>query len=143
MLKRSITYTDFEDREVTEVFYFNISKPELIDMEVEHEGGYVAAIQRIIDANDPKQLVAEFKKLILQAYGIKSDDGKKFMKSDALREEFIHHAAYQTLWMELASNEKAASEFVIGVLPADLSAARDEDKPVTQTSPAPALEAEG
>ena len=142
MLKRQITYTDFDDREVTEVFYFNISKPELIDMEVQHEGGYVASIQRIIDANDPKRLVEEFKALILQAYGEKSEDGKKFRKSDALREEFAHHAAYQELWMELATDEKAASEFVLGVLPSDLAAGRDEDKPVVQTSPAPALEAE-
>lgn len=142
MLKRQITYTDFNDQEVTEVFYFNISKPELIDMEVEHEGGYVASIQRIIDANDPKKLVAEFKALILQAYGVKSEDGKRFMKSDQLREEFSHHAAYQELWMELATNENAASEFVLGVLPSDLAVGRDEDKPVVQTSPAPALEAE-
>ena len=95
MLKRQITYTDFNDEEVTETFYFNISKPELIELEVEYAGGFTSMINRIIESTDPGRLVAEFKRLILMAYGVKSDDGKQFMKSDELRTAFESHAAYQ------------------------------------------------
>lgn len=134
MLKRQITYTDFNDEEVTETFYFNISKPELIELEVEYSGGFTAMINRIIETTDPGRLVAEFKRLILLAYGVKSDDGKRFIKSDELRAEFESHAAYQTLFTEMATVEGAAEKFFKGVLPADLTEERDQDKPVTQTN---------
>lgn len=129
MLKRQITYKDFNDEEVTEVFYFNISKPELIELEVEYGGGFRKTIQNIIEAEDYKRLVAEFKRLILLSYGARSEDGKKFVKSDDLRAEFESHAAFQTLYMELATDEKIAAEFINGIMPADMTEPRDQDKP--------------
>ena len=129
MLKRQITYTDFNDEEVTETFYFNISKPELIELEVEYAGGFTSMINRIIESTDPGRLVAEFKRLILMAYGVKSDDGKQFMKSDELRTAFESHAAYQTLFTEMATVDGAAEAFFKAVLPKDLTKAKDQDKP--------------
>lgn len=134
MLKRQITYTDFNDQEVTEVFYFNISKPELIELEVEYGGGFTQTIQSIIDAEDAKRLVEEFKRIVLLAYGEKSEDGKRFVKNDKLREDFASHAAYIQLYMELATDSDKASEFVNGIMPADLIDGKDQDKPAIQTS---------
>jgi hypothetical protein len=126
MLKRSVTYTDFNGDDVTEVLYFHLTKPELIEMEVETAGGLSAMLQRISENVDKKAIVAEFKNIILTAYGEKSDDGKVFRKSPELRENFANSAAYSHLFMELATDEKAAADFVNGVMPKDLVV---QDKP--------------
>lgn len=126
MLKRSVTYTDFNGDEVTEVLYFHLTKPELIEMEVESSGGLSTMLQRISENGDRKAIVAEFKKIVLTAYGEKSDDGKIFRKSDTIRENFASSAAYSQLFMELATDETAAAEFINGVMPKDLLT---QDKP--------------
>lgn len=126
MLKRSVTYTDFNGDEVTEVLYFHLTKPELIEMEVESSGGLSTMLQRISENGDRKAIVAEFKKIVLTAYGEKSDDGKIFRKSDTIRENFSSSAAYSQLFMELATDETAAAEFINGVMPKDLLT---QDKP--------------
>lgn len=120
MLKKEITYTDLNGDEVTETFYFNLSKSELIEMEVEQDGGLRATIERIIEANDTRQLVKEFKQLILAAYGQKSPDGKRFIKNEELRLEFEQTVAYDTLFMELATDEASAEAFIRGIMPNDL-----------------------
>lgn len=117
MLKRDITYEDFNGQSVTETFYFNLTQTEILEMEVGYEGGLEAAMKRIVEANDSKQIIAEFKKIILFAYGQKSEDGKRFIKNDELREAFSQTAAYDTLFIELATNDEKASEFMLGILP--------------------------
>lgn len=132
MLKREITYEDFDGEEVTEVFYFNISKPELVELEVENKEGMEATIQKIIKTEDNKTLVQLFKRLILLAYGQKSEDGKRFIKSEQLAEEFSQTAAYSTLFMELASDDGAAVKFIQGILPRDMRG--DIEKAVETTN---------
>lgn len=126
MLKRTIKYEDFNGVEVVEDFYFNLSKSELIEMEAEYQGGLSDTLNRIIEAKDNKTLIAEFKKLVLNSYGQKSVDGKRFMKSDALREEFSQTPAYDVLFMELASNEGAAGDFIQGIMPKDMTIAANQ-----------------
>lgn len=120
MLKRSIIYENFDGETETEVFYFNLSKPELIEMEVEHAQGMAKMLQKIIDTKDNRELIKTFKELILLAYGVKSDDGKRFIKSDQLREEFSQTEAYNVLFIELASSDDAAVIFLDGILPRDM-----------------------
>lgn len=120
MLKRNITYTDFNGEEVTEAFYFNLTKSELVKLEVHYNEGLDVAIRNIIKAENRKALIEEFQKIILLAYGEKSDDGKRFVKSDAIREAFSQHAAFDALFIELATNDVAASDFIKGVLPNDM-----------------------
>lgn len=135
MLKRSIKYTNFNDEEVTGVFYFNLSKSELIELELSYGGaGLQQTIQRIIDTRDSDELIKEFKKIILMSYGVKSDDGETFEKSDELSRRFTQTAAYQALFMELATDENAASAFIIGVMPKDM---RGEAEKLAQTHPSP------
>jgi len=121
MLKREIKYQDFNDEEVTDTFYFNITKSEIVELEVETKEGMDATIKKIIETKDNKTLIAEFKRIILLSYGEKSADGKRFIKSDESREAFSQTAAFDTLFMELATEDEAASNFIKGILPKDLS----------------------
>lgn len=127
MLKKTVKFTDFNGDVQEETLYFNLSSPELIELEVSMPGGMKATMERIIEAKDAKALIVEFKRLILAAYGQKSEDGRSFVKTPALAEAFSQTAAYQALFMELATNEIAAAEFVTGVLPSELI---PQDKPL-------------
>ena len=120
MLKKTITYTDFNGVERTEDFYFNLTKAEIAEMELSMPGGMSATVKRIIEAQDTKELIAIFKDLLLRSYGVKSPDGRRFIKKDELREEFSQTEAYSELFMELATEAKAASDFVNGIIPADM-----------------------
>lgn len=135
MLKRAITYHNFDGEKVTKDYYFNIGKAELIEMELSEADGLKAAIQKIIKAGDMKSLVNEFKKIILASYGQKSEDGERFIKSPELSLQFSQTAAFDSLFMDLATNETAAAIFIKGILPADMVAQLDvaatQDKPTS------------
>ena len=121
MLKKTIKYVDYNGVERSEDFYFNLSKAELTEMQLETEGGFDAYIKRIVNEKSTPALIKIFKDIILRSYGVKSDDGKRFVKSDKLREEFSQTEAYSELFMELASNADAASEFITAIIPAEIS----------------------
>lgn len=126
MLKREITYEDFDGNQVTDTLYFNLTKSELVSLEAEYDGGLYASIKRIMEANDQKSLIEEFKKIILISYGQKSEDGKRFIKSDDMRTEFSQSAAYDALFMELATSDTLAAEFMTGIIPRDMAKAIDQ-----------------
>jgi hypothetical protein len=121
VLKKTITYEDFNGDTVSEDFFFHLSKAELVELELSHKGGLSEALQRIIDAEDGKAIIAEFKNIILGSYGKKSSDGKRFIKNQTLREEFESSEAYSTLFMELVTDTDAAIEFINGVIPAGMA----------------------
>ena len=139
MLKKEITYENFDGEETTETFYFNVSKPEIIELEVDVQGGFGRMMERIVEANDTKLLVQEFKRIILLAYGVKSEDGKRFIKSDELREEFTQTAAYSELFMQLALDADAAADFIKAILPRDLSDTLEEVKPAVESPQPPQI----
>lgn len=120
MLKKVITYTDYDGEERTEAFYFNLSKAELLDMELYSQGKYTERLQEIIDAKDHKAIVNTFKDLIYKSYGVKSDDGRRFVKSEEATKAFTETEAFSELYLELATNADAAAAFAIGILPKDL-----------------------
>ena len=120
MLKKTITYKNFNDVEITETFYFNLTKAEIIEMEMSADNSLVEKFQNITKTEDGKALIREFKNLILTSYGKKSEDGNRFVKSAEDRMAFEQSAAYDTLFMELTTNENASLEFFIGILPADI-----------------------
>ena len=117
MLKKTITYTDYNGTERTEDFYFNLSRAELMEMEMSTTGGMIELIQRIVAAQDSPAIIKIFKELVLKAYGQKSADGKRFIKSDELSTEFAQTEAYSQLFMELATDADAAAKFVNGIVP--------------------------
>lgn len=120
MLKKTITFTDYNGVEKKKDYRFNLSKAELLEMEIGSVGGYGEMVQKIIDAQDSQQLIDIFKKLILKAYGEISNDGERFIKSEELSTAFSQTEAYSKLFMELAFDDKAASEFVNGIMPSDI-----------------------
>lgn len=120
MVKKTITYTDYNGVERTEDFYFNLTKAELMEMQLSMEGGMRAYIQRIMAAKSQLELVNLFKKILLLSYGKKSDDGRLFLKNDTIRAEFEAHPVYSQIYMELSLNEEKAAEFINGLIPADM-----------------------
>lgn len=117
MLKKAITYTDYNGVTRTEDFYFNLSRAEVTEMQLSEKGGYDKMIEDIVNAEDNKAIFENFKKIILKSYGVKSDDGRRFIKSEQLSEEFSQTEAFVELIFSLASDETAAAEFVKGVIP--------------------------
>lgn len=130
MIKWPITYTDFEGNEETEEFRFHLSKSELLEMNLSQSGGMDKMLQRIINTKDTQKIVEVFKDIILRSYGELSDDGRRFVKvkdGHRLSDDFAQTPAYDELFMELASDEKKAADFINGIIPksvADEVAAR-------------------
>ena len=121
MLKKTITYTDYNGVERKEDFYFNLSKAEVMEMELSTTGGLAEMIKRIVAAKDQPAIIKVFKDLILKAYGETSPDGKRFIKSPELSDAFAQTEAYSILFMELATNDEAAAKFINGIVPADMA----------------------
>ena len=117
MLKKTMTFTDYNGNERTEDFYFNLSKAELSEMELSTTGGLGQMIQDVVSAQDTPRIISIFKDLILKSYGVKSADGRRFIKSKELSMEFAQTEAYSDLFMLLATDEAAATEFVNGIVP--------------------------
>lgn len=118
MLKKTISFTDYNGVSRTETHYFNLNEAELTEMELGTTGGFVEMLQRIVEAQDGPSLVKVYKDLIFKAYGEKSPDGRRFIKSKEISEAFSQTEAYSELFMELVTDANAASEFVKAVVPA-------------------------
>lgn len=116
MLKKTITYVDYEGVERKEDFYFNLSRAELLDLDLNQDGGMKAYLQEIIDAKDKVKIWNVFTKLVKLSYGVKTDDGKRFKKSPDLTDAFVQSEAFSELMVELTSNENAAVAFANGIL---------------------------
>ena len=121
MIKKTITYSDFNGNERTEDFYFNLTKAEITKMELSTKGGLAEMIQRIVAAQDTPAIIEVFEDLIKRSYGVKTADGRGFVKKASDLEEFISTEAYSQLFMELATDADAAAKFVNGVVPADMA----------------------
>ena len=119
MLKKTITYIDFDGNERTEDFYFNLSKAEIMEMELSMPGGMAQMLNKIVAAQDGEKIIKIFKEIILKAYGEKSPDGKRFIKSEELSTAFSQTEAFSQLFVELATNADAAAKFVNGIIPAN------------------------
>lgn len=117
MLKETITYIDFNGEERTEAAYFNLTQSEISKKELLTPGGYAALLQRIIDAKDIPALSANFIEFVSDAYGVPSEDGRRFVKSPQLTEEFMQTAVYDQLFMKLITDADYAQKFVNGVMP--------------------------
>jgi hypothetical protein len=139
MLKKTISYTDYDGNQRTEDFYFNLSKAEITEMELSMEGGMRAYIQRIIAAKSQLELVKLFKDVVLKSYGKKSADGRLFLKNDAIRAEFEASPAFSVIYMELMSDAQKAADFINGLMPADLCNQNPAMEMAATASAAPAL----
>lgn len=129
MLVKNITYTDYNGVERKEDFYFNLSKSELIELQASVEGGLDGYLKKIASRLDAPKIMSFFRDLILRAYGEKSDDGRRFIKSPELSEAFRQTEAYDVLFVELVTDAKKGAEFISGIMPNGfLDGLSDEDK---------------
>lgn len=117
MLKKRMKYIDYDGNEREEDFYFNLTKAEIAEMELTTEGGLENMVRRIVEAKDVKKIAEIFKSIIFKAYGEKSADGKRFIKSEELSIAFSQTEAYSDLYIELATDADAAAAFVNGIIP--------------------------
>ena len=117
MVVEKIKYTDFNGLEREEEFMFNLTEAEITEMELTTDGGLSDSIKKIIAAQDTPEIIKVFKMLLLKSYGEKSADGRRFIKSDKLSEEFAQTNAYSQLFMKLATDDKAAVAFINGIMP--------------------------
>lgn len=132
MITKTVKYTDYNGVEREEKFLFNLSKAELMEMEMGTKGGLTEMIQKIIETQDQPSIIKIFKELVLKAYGEKSADGKRFVKTDEngrpLSIAFSETEAYSNIFMELATDADAAAKFVNGIIPADLASENQNGK---------------
>ena len=124
MLKKTISYTDYNGNERTEDFYFNLSKAEIMEMEMSTSGGLSEVIQNVVKTQDVPSIIKIFKDLILKAYGEKSPDGKRFVKNPELSTAFSQTEAYAQLFMELATDADKAAAFINGIIPKDIDTSK-------------------
>ena len=125
MLKKTIAYTDYDGNDRKEDFFFNLNKAEIVELELGTTGGLTKTLEKIVQEKDNKRIVEYFKSIILKAYGEKSADGRRFVKSQELRDAFEQTEAYAELFMELSSDAKAAAEFIAGIVPKEAAKAVD------------------
>lgn len=130
MLKKTVTYTDYNDVERTEDFYFNLTRTELMDMEASFPGGMSTYMSAVSASKDVPKMLEFFKTFLMKAYGQKSDDGKRFIKSDDISKAFSETPAYDSIVQELMTGEGRIVDFMLGIMPADVA------KKVRDTLPA-------
>lgn len=128
MVIKKIKYKDFNGVDREEEFMFNLTEAEITEMELLTEGGLSDSIKKIIAAQDTPQIVSTFKNLLLKSYGQKSADGRLFAKSKELTEQFTQTNAYSQIFMELATDDKAAIAFINGIIPESMRDRVAEDK---------------
>lgn len=117
MFSDKITYVDFDGNTVTEEVFFNISKMEMLQLDADHSGKYGEYLQKIADTEDMKQLLDAFKNIVKMSYGVKSEDGKRFVKSEEEFKKFEESPVYDEFMMKLMSNEDYALKFILGAMP--------------------------
>lgn len=132
MFKKLIKYTDYNGNEREENFYFGLNKAEIMDMEFSVAGGMREMIQLIVARQDIPKIMESFRQLIRMSYGEKSPDGRQFIKNEKLTDAFVQTEAYVNLYMELIGDAKKASDFINGILPADVLAGMAKEEQNTE-----------
>lgn len=119
MLKKTITYEDYNGDTVTDDFYFNLTKVECMELEYSFgdSGTLSGTIKTLVDSNDVGALIAAIKKILLTSYGVKTPDGKRFIKNDTVREEFEQSPAFEVIYWQLVTDTDEAANFISGIVP--------------------------
>ena len=132
MIKKTFKFVDYNGNHRTEDHYFNLTQAEVAELELSVDGGLTAMIKRLVEAQNGGQIIKTMKNLILKSYGVKSPDGRRFIKNQEVRDAFVQTEAYSQLFMELATNAQAASDFVAGIIPA-----KTDEEPSAETPALP------
>lgn len=136
MLKRTFEFTDFKGNKRKQDFWFNLSKSELMRLNLTTTGGLEDLIDKIVQTQDTPELCKIFEKIILESYGVISDDGMRFIKSEELRDAFSQTPVYDMLFMELSQDDIKAAEFINGIVPEEVSKQFNDQKDTAGMNPA-------
>lgn len=132
MIKKTVTFTDFDGNQRTEDFYFHLTEQELTEWELSVDGGLSGVLTRIVNSQDTKMLIGIFKDLLVKSYGVKTPDGRGFVKNEEVLNNFTCTQAFSDIYMELATDDKAAAEFVNGVMPTSLAEKANKEMKVAE-----------
>lgn len=122
MYRTDVTYENFDGEQVTETCYFNLTKAEMLQLQLQYPEGYQVYLQRLVDDNNRKAMIDEFKHILSMSYGERSADGRKFVKSEEISNAFMASEAYSELFIKLISEEGYAEKFMSAVMPKDIVA---------------------
>jgi hypothetical protein len=122
MLKKTVTFEDLDGNEVTEDFYFHLSKADIIEMEASEQGGMAQHLAAMIATNDNGQILSAVKLILERTVGRRSEDGRRFERSKEITEAFMQSDAYSVVFMDLVTDAAKAAEFFKGVIPAQAAA---------------------
>lgn len=122
MYRTDVTYENFDGEQVTETCYFNLTKAEMLQLQLQYPEGYQVYLQRLVDDNNRKAMIDEFKHILSMSYGERSADGRKFIKSEEISNAFMASEAYSELFIKLVSEEGYAEKFMSAVMPKDIVA---------------------
>ena len=129
MIKKTVEYTDFDGNKRKEDFYFHLTEAEVADWELSVEGGLSKRLVNIIKSNDVRKIIPIYKEILIKSYGVKSADGRRFIKNDEVRDDFVQTQAFSDLYMKLATDAEEGSNFIKGIMPAiDESKFKDVNK---------------
>lgn len=117
MIVKNIEYEDYNGNKRKEDFYFDLSKSELMEMELSQEGGMSKKLELMSQTQNVPDMVKLLKEVILKSYGVKSDDGRRFIKSEQMADDFYHSAAYSELFYELCTDAEKTAAFINGIIP--------------------------
>ena len=117
MIKKTVTYTDFDGNERTEDFFFHLTQAEVADWELSVEGGLSKMLLEIIKSKDMRKIIPIYKEILIKSYGEKSPDGRRFIKNDEVRDNFTQTQAFSDLYMSLALDAEEGANFVKGIMP--------------------------
>lgn len=126
MYKIERTYTDYNGNERKEEFWFNLTKAELVTMNLSEVGGLKAKLEKMMEKQDAPLIMATFRDILHRSYGEKSPDGRRFIKNEELVTAFEQTEAYSDIFMDLCTNAQLAAEFAAGIIPKDLQGAANE-----------------
>lgn len=120
MVRREIKFTDFNGKSQTEVGYFNINKAELGKLQMRHNGTYLDYLKLLSERKKVEEMYNFVYELILDSYGEKDPEGRKFIKTPEMRTDFEQSLAFSEMIVDLVSNPDDLANFVKGIMPPDL-----------------------
>lgn len=120
MLKKTIEFENLEGEKITEECYFHLNKSEIVELELSYPEGYTGHLEKVIQENNRSEIVKVFKDLIKRSYGVRSDDGKSFIKDEEVTKRFMYSDAYSELFLEIISDPEKNDAFVTGIMPKSL-----------------------
>ena len=131
MIKKTITYEDFNGEKRTKDFYFHMNQVEFAKLNGEVPGGLEKRIQDIIANQDQDAMLRLVDLLVSRSYGERDDEDGGFTKigknGRPLYEKFVNTSAYDNLIIELIQGEKNIVTFLSGIMPKEVQARMDEE----------------